>query len=118
MTDHRARYGPHNPDATYVAHGIAEHVVDLGEVHMNYATLGDASLPALLLIPGQTESWWGYEAAMPLLAEHFQVFAVDLRGQGRSTRTPGRYTLDNMGNDLVRFMDLVVRRPTIVGGLS
>ena len=76
---------------------------------MNYATVGDASSPALLLIPGQTESWWGYEAAMPLLAEHFQVFAVDLRGQGRSTRTPGRYTLDNMGNDLVRFIDVVDR---------
>jgi pimeloyl-ACP methyl ester carboxylesterase len=118
MTDHRSRYGPHNPDETYVAHGIAEYVVDLGEVQVNYATLGDASSPALLLIPGQTESWWGYESAMPLLAEHFEVFAVDLRGQGRSTRTPGRYTLDNMGNDLVRFMDLVVRRPTIVSGLS
>ena len=85
---------------------------------MNYATVGDPSSPALLLIPGQTESWWGYEAAMPLLAEHFQVFAVDLRGQGRSTRTPGRYTLDNMGNDLVRFLDLVVGRPAIVSGLS
>jgi pimeloyl-ACP methyl ester carboxylesterase len=46
------------------------------------------------------------------------LFAVDLRGQGRSTRTPGRYTLDNMGNDLVRFMDLVIQRPTIVSGLS
>jgi hypothetical protein len=32
MTDHRARYGPHNPDDTYVAHGIAENLVDLGEV--------------------------------------------------------------------------------------
>ncbi len=118
MNDHRARYGPHNPDETYVAHDIPENLVDLGEVRMNYATAGDASSPALLLIPGQTESWWGYEAAMPVLAEHFHVFAVDLRGQGRSTRTPGRYTLDNMGNDLVRFMDLVVGRPVIVSGLS
>lgn len=118
MSDHRARYGPHDPDETYVAHETAENLVDLGEVQMNYATLGDPSSPALLLIPGQTESWWGYESAMRLLADHFQVFAVDLRGQGRSTRTPGRYTLDNMGNDLVRFMDLVVGRPTIVSGLS
>src|SRR5581483_8111615 len=93
-------------------------LVDLGEVRMNYATVGDDSSPALLLIPGQTESWWGYEAAMPRLAEHFQAFAVDLRGQGRSTRTPGRYTLDNMGNDLVRFIDAVIRRPTYVSGLS
>ena len=55
---------------------------------------------------------------MPLLAEHFQVFAVDLRGQGRSTWTPGRYTLDTFGSDLVRFIDLVIGRPAIVSGLS
>jgi pimeloyl-ACP methyl ester carboxylesterase len=118
MADHQARYGPDNPGETYVAHDFAEQVVDLGEVQMNYATAGEASSPALLLLPGQTESWWGYAAVMPQLAEHFQLFAVDLRGQGRSTRTPGRYTLDNMGNDLVRFMDLVIQRPTIVSGLS
>src|SRR6516225_5029331 len=118
MTDHRARYGPHNADETYVPHGVAEQQVDLGEVEMNYATLGDAAAPALLLIPGQTESWWGYEGAMPRLAEHFEVFAVDLRGQGRSSRTPGRYTLDNMGNDLVRFIEHVIKRPAFVSGLS
>jgi pimeloyl-ACP methyl ester carboxylesterase len=118
MTDHRGRYGPHDPDVTYVPHDFPEQLVDLGEVELNYARAGDRSQPALLLVPGQTESWWGYEAVMPRLAEHFEVFAVDLRGQGRSTRTPGRYTLDNMGNDLVRFNDLVIGRPTIVSGLS
>jgi pimeloyl-ACP methyl ester carboxylesterase len=118
MADYRARFGPHNPDETYIAHAFTEQRVDLGEIEMNYATAGDPSSTALLLIPGQTESWWGYEAAMPLLAERFRVFAVDLRGQGRSTRTPGRYTLDNIGNDLVRFLDLVVGRPAIVSGLS
>ena len=58
MTNHRARYGPHNPDGTYIAHEFPEQLVDLGEVQMNYATAGAASSsPALLLIPGQTESW-------------------------------------------------------------
>ncbi len=85
---------------------------------MNYAFAGDPGAPSLLLIPAQSESWWGYEKVMPLLAERFHVFAVDLRGQGRSTWTPGRYTLDNMGNDLVRFIDLVVGGPTVVSGLS
>jgi pimeloyl-ACP methyl ester carboxylesterase len=92
--------------------------VDLGEVEMNHVVAGDPSSPALLLIPGQTESWWGYEAVVPQLAERFQVFAVDLRGQGGSTRTPGRYTLDLIGGDLVRFIDLVIGRPAIVSGLS
>src|SRR5262249_36741344 len=111
-------YGPDNPDQTYVSHSYAEHRIDLGEVVMNYAVAGEPALPALLLIPGQTESWWGDEKAMELLEKHVQCFAIDLRGQGRSTRTPGRYTLDNMGNDLVRFVALAIKRPVIVSGLS
>ena len=103
---------------TFVPHGFAEKSVDLGEVVMNYAEVGSASMPALLLIPGQTESWWGYEAAMALLAADFHVFAVDLRGQGRSSWTPGRYTLDNMGNDLVRFIATVIKRPVVTSGCS
>lgn len=55
---------------------------------------------------------------MPLLGKNFHVHAIDVRGHGRSTRTPGRYTLDNMGNDLVRFLDGVIGRPAVVSGLS
>ena len=118
MARYANAFGPHAPDATYVDHGHDERLFDTGEVQLNHVVVGDADRPALLLVPGQTESWWGYESALPLLAEHFQCFAVDLRGQGRSTRTPGRYTLDNLGNDLVRFVDGVIGRPTIVSGLS
>src|SRR5882757_4658015 len=60
---------------------------------------------------------WGYEQAMALLAEDFEVFAVDLCGQGRSIRTPGRYTVDNVGNDLNRFLVGRVQRPVIVSGM-
>src|SRR5271157_4115012 len=106
-------FGPQNPDATYVDHGHDERLFDSGEVELNHVVVGDATKPALLLIPGQTESWWGYLAALPLLAEHFHAHVVDLRGQGRSSRAPGRYTLNLMGNDLVRFIDEVIGRPTI-----
>jgi pimeloyl-ACP methyl ester carboxylesterase len=102
----------------FVAHGFEEHLVDLGEVRLNYATAGRPDHPAMLLIPGQSESWWGYEAAMRLLADRYHVYAVDLRGQGRSTWTPGRYCLDLFGGDLVRFIDRVIGRPVIVSGLS
>ncbi len=118
MGTYADRFGPHAPDATYVAHDFDEQRFDTGEVELSYVTAGDASKPALLLIPGQTESWWGYEQALGLLGDHFQAFAVDLRGQGRSGRTPGRYTVDLIGDDLVRFIDGVIGRPTIVAGLS
>jgi pimeloyl-ACP methyl ester carboxylesterase len=102
----------------YVAHSHPEQQVDLGEITMNYAEAGSPDKPAVLLVPEQTGSWWGYEQAMDLLAEDFHVYAVDLRGQGRSSWTPKRYSLDNFGNDLVRFIALVVGRPVIVAGNS
>ncbi len=118
MGRYAGAFGPHAPETTYIGHGYPEQLFDTGEVQLNYAVAGDEANPPLLLIPGQSESWWGYEAAMPMLAEHFHVYAVDLRGQGRSTRTPHRYTLDNVGNDLVRFLDGVIARPAFVSGLS
>lgn len=114
----KRRYGPENPDITYVPHKYEEHLFDTGEVALNYATAGTPEKPAVVLIPGQTESWWGYEDAIGMLSNYFQVFAVDLRGQGRSSRTPGRYTFDNLGNDLVRFIAFAVARPVVVSGLS
>jgi hypothetical protein len=85
----KGKYGPQVPEKTYVPHAYPEQLFDTGEVLLNYATAGSAERPALVLIPGQTESWWGYEAAIGLLKDHFQPYAVDLRGQGRSGRTPG-----------------------------
>jgi pimeloyl-ACP methyl ester carboxylesterase len=114
----RFRYGPENPNITYVPHKYEEFLFDTGEIKLNYALAGTLDKPAVVLIPAQTESWWGYEAAMELLEKQFQVFAVDLRGQGRSSRTPGRYTFDNMGNDLIKFIIFVVKRPVVVSGLS
>ena len=112
------KYGPHVPERTYIPHAYPEHTFDTGEVTLNYATVGSPNLPALLLIPGNTHSWWSYEAAMDLLKSHFQIFAVDLRGQGRSSRTPGRYTFDDSGQDLVRFIAFQIRRPVVVSGCS
>ena len=114
----QGKYGPHVPDKTYVPHAYQEHLFNTGEVMLNYATAGSDEQPALVLIPGQTESWWGYEAAMDLLKEQFQVYAVDLRGQGRSSRTPGRYTLDNIAEDVARFIASGIRRPVVVSGCS
>lgn len=107
-----------NLDDVFVPHAYDEQAVDLGEVRLNHVVVGADQNPALLLIPGQTESWWGFERAIELLAPRFQVFAIDLRGQGRSTRTPGRYSLNTLGNDLVRFIALAIGRPVVVSGNS
>ncbi|MFZ5749418.1 MAG: alpha/beta fold hydrolase [Pseudomonadota bacterium] len=120
VADASAQAAPKSPADRnlHVSHAYAERQVDLGEITMNYAEAGSRNKPALLLIPEQTGSWWTYEQAMKLLERDFHVFAVDLRGQGRSSWTPGRYSIDNFGNDLVRFIATVIGRPTIVAGNS
>ena len=82
------RFGPDNPNETYVTHAFPEQTIDTGEAMINYAVTGSSDKPALLLIPGQTESWWGYEQAMDLLKLHFQAFAVDLRGRADRAEPP------------------------------
>ena len=62
-------FGPNKPDETYMPHSFPEHTIDLGEVVMNYAVAGEQRLPALLLIPDQTESWCGYEQVMERLKQ-------------------------------------------------
>lgn len=111
-------YGPAYPKETYSSHGYPELTVDLGEVVLNYAVTGPELAPALLLIPGLVESWWAFEPVMKLLENEFRIYAIDKRGQGRSSQTPGRYTLDNWGNDANRFIEHVIERPALVAGSS
>jgi pimeloyl-ACP methyl ester carboxylesterase len=97
--------------------GFAERTFDTGEVKLNYAE-GPKSGPPLLLIPGQSMPWQSYQRVLPELSRRFHVFAVDVRGHGRSGWTPGRYTFQNMGRDFAALLRDVVRAPAIVSGNS
>ena len=97
--------------------GFAEKQFNTGEVVLNYVEGPDNGVP-LLLIPGQMESWQGYKLVMPELAKKYHVFSVDLRGHGKSSRTPGQYSYNICGNDLKLFLGKVIKEPAIVSGLS
>jgi pimeloyl-ACP methyl ester carboxylesterase len=108
------------PDRTRIAgitKGFRELGVRIGNIDLNYVEGPDNGIP-LLLIPGQMESWQGYKCVMPELSRKFHVFIPDLRGHGKSTRTPGQYSYNICGNDLVLFIREVIRKPAVVGGLS
>ena len=64
------------------------------------------------------ESWQGYKCVMPELSHKFHVFVPDLRGHGKSTRTPGCYSYNICGNDLRNFIREVIQKPALVAGLS
>ncbi len=97
--------------------GFSEQCFQAGDVNLNYVVGPENGLP-LLLIPGQMESWQGYKRVLPELSARFQVFAPDLRGHGRSSRTPGHYSYNLCGSDLQSFIHEVIDRPALVAGLS
>ena len=72
---------------------------------MNYVVTGPEQAPAVLLIPGQTESWWGDEKVMPLLEKYFRRYAVDLRGRVDQAARPDAGVSD-MDTDFHSCSDL------------
>ncbi len=97
--------------------GIEEGFFDTGEIKLNYVA-GPPNGTPLVFIPGQGVTWEEYMLLLPKLAHRFQVFAVTLRGHGKSTFTPGKYTFNILGKDMTAFLREVVGRPAIVGGNS
>ena len=59
--------------------------------------------PAIILMHGFPQDWHDWHAIMPLLAKRFSVIAVDLRGVGGSTATPGGYDAANMAEDVYQL---------------
>ncbi|TMR21859.1 alpha/beta hydrolase [Nonomuraea turkmeniaca] len=97
--------------------GFTEREFDTGTVRINYA-VGPDNGPPLVLVPAQTGTWQSYQRVMPALSARFQVYAVDVRGHGRSTWTPGDYCWRSLGEDMRAFLRGVVGRPAIVAGNS
>ncbi|MDP2344114.1 MAG: alpha/beta hydrolase [Deltaproteobacteria bacterium] len=101
-----------------VVKGVVEKDVVIDGVRLHYAEAGQSGAPAVVLVPGQSMPWESYCKVIPLLADRFHVFALDVRGHGKSAHTPGGYTFSRCGKDLVEFLRVVVGGPAICGGNS
>ena len=88
-----------------------------GEINLNYAA-GPNNGPPLVLIPGQTVSWENYKMVLEPLSKSFHVFAVDVRGHGKSEWTPGNYSFETIGEDTAAFLEKAVKRPAFISGNS
>ncbi|MBL8916728.1 MAG: alpha/beta hydrolase [Archangium sp.] len=97
--------------------GFDERDVEINATRIHYAE-GPNAGPPVVLVPGQSMAWDSYQRVMPLLARNFHVYALDVRGHGKSQHTPGQYSFATCGKDLVTFLQQVVKRPAICTGNS
>jgi len=79
--------------------------VRIQDLEVNYTLTGAADAPALVFSNslGANLSMW--DPQMPDLERKFRVLRCDTRGEGRTSVTPGPYTIDQLAGDVLRVMD-------------
>lgn len=85
-------------------------------LQMHYAEQGDERGQPVILLHGYTDTWFSYSLALKQLPANLHVYALDLRGHGKTARPMTGYTMTEMAGDVVAFMDAKgITRATIVG---
>jgi pimeloyl-ACP methyl ester carboxylesterase len=86
-------------------------------ISLNYAE-GPISGPPLVLLHGIPGRWQEFLPIIPYLMVQWHIYALDLRGQGKSGHVAGRYHSSFYGKDLISFMKHQVTEPVILFGNS
>ena len=96
---HATRYADVS-DATLVKSlpGFKNGYAEVNGVKIHYV-IGGKGEP-LILLPGWPETWWAFHKMMPMLAEHYTVISVDLRGMGSSSKPADGYDKKTMAKDI------------------
>lgn len=89
--------------------------MEIGGIRLAYQAWGAPGAPPLLLLHALGEDSGDWDTVAPALARNRRVYALDLRGHGRSD-WPGEYSLELMRTDVIRFLDaLGLGRVDVVG---
>jgi len=89
--------------------------VEVGGVRLAYRVSGPSDAPPLVLLHALGESAADWDGVAPVFAQQRRVYALDLRGHGRSD-WPGTYSLELMRADVVGFLDvLTLDRVDVIG---
>jgi len=91
---------------------------EIGEARFNYRFDGPENAPVIVLSNslGTNLSMWDPQANV--LCEKFRVLRYDTRGHGLSSVTPGPYTTEQLGRDVVALLDALKIESVYFCGLS
>jgi len=92
--------------------------VDVAGGRLHYRIDGDEDAPVLVLSNslGTDHNMWSPQ--MLELATRYRVLRYDTRGHGRSSTTPGPYTIEKLGRDVLALLDALAIERVHFCGLS
>lgn len=94
---------------------ISEKQFDAGGVVLNFVEGQPSGVP-LVLLHELGANWAAHQAMLPALTLGWHVCALDLRGHGKSGRTPGHYRVLDYAQDVIAFIRQYLRAPAAVYG--
>lgn len=92
--------------------------VQLAEGELNYRFDGREDAPVLVLSNSLGTDLHMWDDQIPAFTEHFRVLRYDTRGHGGSTVTPGPYTIEQLGHDVLALLDALKVQKAFFCGLS
>ena len=79
--------------------------VKIADGELNYRLDGPADAPVLVLSNSLGTDLHMWDAQVPSFSEHFRVLRYDTRGHGESSVTPGPYSIERLGQDVLDLVD-------------
>lgn len=87
-------------------------------LRLDCADQGDPFGPAVILLPGPTDSRWSYQPVLDLLPDDVRVVSVSQRGHGMSDKPAAGYGVEDFASDVVALLDALDIGDAVVAGQS
>jgi pimeloyl-ACP methyl ester carboxylesterase len=85
-------------------------------IRLHYAEQGEERGEPIILLHGYSDSWFSFSRVLTPLARETRVYALDLRGHGKTDKPQAGYHMRDLAADVVAFMDAKgIVRATIIG---
>jgi len=92
--------------------------VEVQDHKIHYALSGPQHAPVLVLSNSLGTNFSMWDPQLAEFEKHFSVLRYDTRGHGASAVTPGPYTFDQLGHDVVALLDALKIETAYFCGLS
>lgn len=85
-------------------------------IRMHYAEQGESRGEPIILLHGYSDSWFSFSRVLTPLARETRVYALDLRGHGKTDKPASGYLMRDLATDVIAFMDAKgIVRATVIG---
>jgi pimeloyl-ACP methyl ester carboxylesterase len=88
-----------------------------GTVVLHYEE-GPAKGSPLVLLHGLARNCQDFSVLIPQLSHKWHVYALDLRGHGKSGHVPRGYSSEGYSADVVAFVEKIIEKPAVLFGHS